>query len=155
MTELVLQLYSQFTRLSVFPFVVCLALLGASSFADSHPSSVGRYAEITPHGSEEIVDLLNRVAEYQQSGELFDDPIVIMLHGPEAVVFTRKKYSMYKPVVDLAEKLDMEGVIDLQICEAWMAVNRITPNEIPSFIKPVPYGQAVIEALEEVGYIRF
>jgi len=119
------------------------------------PASVTRYSEIAPQSEEAVVDLLNRVSQYAETGELFDDPIVIMLHGVEARVFARNNYKMYQPTVDLARQLDERGVIEVQICEVWMSINGVSAEEIPDFIDPVPYGAAVIEEMIESGSVVF
>ena len=119
------------------------------------PASVIRYAEIAPKNEEAVVDLLTRVSQYVENGDLFDDPIVIMLHGAEARVFTRSNYDQYSSVVNLARQLDVQGVIEVQICEIWLSVNGISAEEIPDFIDPVPYGAAVIEEMIESGSVSF
>ncbi len=121
----------------------------------SVPGAITRYAEIAPTSEEAVVDLLNRVSQYVETGDLFDDPIVIMLHGVEARVFARGNYDMYSSVVDLARQLDDQGVIDVQICETWMSVNGVNAEDIPDFIDPVPYGAAVIEEMIDSGSVAF
>ena len=126
---------------------------GSENF--SVPASIIRYAEIAPKSEEAVVDLLNRVSRYVETGDMFDAPIVIMLHGAEARVFARGNYGMYGSVVDLARQLDAQGVIDVQICEVWMSINGVSFEEIPDFIDPVPYGAAVIEEMVDSGSVVF
>jgi len=121
----------------------------------SEPASIRRYAEITPQNEEAVVDLLNRVSQYAESGDLFDDPIVIMLHGPDARVFDRSNYNMYRSVVELARQLDNQGVIEMKICQVWMSRNGVDAEEIPDFIDSVPYGPAVIDKMVESGSVAF
>ena len=154
--------FSRFFKLSsVLILMSCQSLLAADierlprpeNF--SVPASISRYAEIAPKSEEAVVDLLNRVSEYAKTGDRFDDPIVIMLHGAEARVFAQGNYNMYRSVVDLARELDDQGVIDVQICEVWMSVNGVSFEEIPDFIDPVPYGAAVIDEMVDSGSVVF
>ena len=117
--------------------------------------SVGHYAEIAPQSEEDVIELIGRVSEYAESGELFDEPIVIVLHSDEARVFTQRNYARYSTVVDLARQLDADDIIDVKICETWMSKNGLPNAEIPDFIEPVPYGPALIEELIEAGSVRF
>ncbi|MBV1905854.1 MAG: hypothetical protein KUG75_07235 [Pseudomonadales bacterium] len=148
----------------VFTWLVTIVLWHVSVFAEDNPArqdepsentSISRYAEIAPQSEEDVVELLDRISEYAQTERLFDDPIVVMLHGAEARVFTRRNYSSYRSVVDLAKRLDAEGVIDVQICEVWMSKNGMEAKEMADFIKPVPYGVGIIEDMVEAGSIQF
>ena len=78
-----------FARMIAFLVVFCLSMFGQQAYSEpqANSPSVIRYAEITPSSIEEVAELLTRVSEYALSEDLFDAPIVIMLHGPEAAVF--------------------------------------------------------------------
>lgn len=144
--------------------LLCSSLFSQRAFAELEsdvsnstrlPAAVVRYAEIAPQSEEDVVELLSRVSEYAQSGKLFNDPIVIMLHGAEAKVFTQRNYSKYSSIVNLARRLDSEQIIDVQICEVWMSKNDMTGDELPDFIRPVPYGNDILDKLIQAGSVRF
>lgn len=83
------------------------------------------------------------------------EPVVLVLHGDEAAVFTRDNYAMYRAIVDSAARLDAFGAIDVRICAQWMSVNGVSRADIPRFVDPVPYGPAEVNRLLSQGYNRF
>ncbi len=110
--------------------------------------------DISEHSIEELQSLLQRAEEITQAGqeELEDLEIVMILHGPDINWFTLENYNDNRELVDLAKRLDALDIIDLKVCETTMENMEIDPNQIPTFIEPVPYAPNEIKRLSDDGY---
>lgn len=112
--------------------------------------------QIHAHTPDELSGILNRAQIWADQYETYpEEPIAIVLHGPEASVFVKANYQKYKQLVDLAAKLDAFNVVDVRICERWMGSNNVKKNELPPFVETVPYGPAEEERLIKAGYQEF
>lgn len=114
-----------------------------------------QYADINVHTTEELELLFGHVEA------LLDRPrskgeaaiISLVLHGPEVEFFALKNYERYRDIVDCAAKLAALGAVDISICRTQMRQRGIGKNEIPAFLRQVPYGPGEIERLREQGYV--
>jgi len=123
---------------------------------DEHPAKAPYLVQINAHTPEELQGILNRAQNWADQFEAYpDEPIAIVLHGPEANVFVKQNYTMYKSLVDLAAKLDAFNVVDVRICERWMGSNNIEKGQLPPFVETVPYGPAEEQRLIKAGYQEF
>ena len=114
-------------------------------------------ARIREHTEAEFMSILRRaetVITEAQSYPRFE-PIEFVLHGAEAGFFVRDNYDRYQEIVDLAARLDAFGVVDIKICEAWLSMRNVQPDQLPAFVETVPYGPALEDRLEREGYIYF
>lgn len=112
--------------------------------------------DVTKHGKKELQTLLNRVEEiHLTEREKYEGlDLVLILHGPDILLFTNDNYKENKPLVDLAARLDAFGMIDLKICETYMSMADIQRSEVPPFIESVPFAPREIERLTDIGYIN-
>jgi intracellular sulfur oxidation DsrE/DsrF family protein len=144
-------------RAGAFAQVVlaCLCLAGVCDAEIGAATTGARYfAEVSVDDPGALADLLNR-AEGLVNTTPRPEPIVILLHGPEAEPFLRKNYTANRDVVNLAARLDAFKVVDVKVCETWMRDNQVDAEDMPAFIETVPYAPAAVEQLEEAGYVRF
>jgi intracellular sulfur oxidation DsrE/DsrF family protein len=135
---------------------VCLPV----SFACAEAADERRYlAEIELHTEAELFAALQRSQALFDSGELklhADQPVRLVLHGPEVLVLLLQNYQQHKQTVDLAAQLSAFGIVDVKVCETWMRGAKVNPEELPPFIGTVPYGPAEEKRLlDEEGYIWF
>lgn len=114
-------------------------------------------AQIQLHTPEELESLLSRVDEYVEKGVKFpsDDPIAVILHGPELQVFDRKNYQKYKHIVSMAARLEAFNVIDVRVCEVQIQLDGVNRGDLPAFVDSVPYGPAEVDRLLKKGYEYF
>ena len=113
--------------------------------------------EITVHTIEElrvVFDRAEQLAEAPRPGGEADS-IVLVLHGPEVEFFAIGNYGKYRGIVDQAARLDAFDVVDVRICETMMSEYGLGPDDIPSFIEPVPFGPGEVERLQREGYAYF
>ncbi len=116
----------------------------------------GRYLfNITLHTPEEIQAMLRRAEQLSKRTPALDfhTGIALVLHGPEMEIFAKKNYERYKTIVDLARRLDQDGVIKVKMCQAGMQARGIKEQDVPAFIELVPYGPDEIKRLEREGYV--
>ena len=122
------------------------------------PSS--RYiAHIQLHTSDELEKVLERADALLLGGQ-FDagqhEPIVFVLHGPEARVFVQGNYIKNKKLVDMAARLTAFQVVDIRVCETWMGGEGVEKSELPPFVSTVPSGPVEAKRLmEEEHYVYF
>jgi intracellular sulfur oxidation DsrE/DsrF family protein len=110
--------------------------------------------DVTLHSAEQIQALLKRAQELAPKLPLDqkEPSIALVLHGPEIEFFARKNYTQYKDIVDLAAKMDAEGVIDVKVCETRMRSMKLQKEDLPEFVDTVPYGPEEVKRLEREGY---
>jgi intracellular sulfur oxidation DsrE/DsrF family protein len=107
------------------------------------------------HSEAELETLLDRVEQLlerpRKSGEA---PLVsLVLHGPEVEYFALKNYAQYRGVVDRAAKLAALGAVDISICQTQMRNRGIAEDEVPAFLRQVPYGPQEVQRLLDNGYV--
>jgi intracellular sulfur oxidation DsrE/DsrF family protein len=145
--------------------VADLVLLQPSDTATARQSGVaapppgeapaGFVADISLHTEAELEALLGRVEQLlerpRKSGEA---PLVsLVLHGPEVEFFALKNYPQYRGVVDHAAKLAALGAVDISICQTQMRTRGIGEDEVPGFLRQVPYGPQEVQRLLDSGYV--
>lgn len=111
--------------------------------------------DISVHSVEEMELLFSRVEQLlerpRRDGE---EPLVsLVLHGPEVEFFALKNYDRYKSVVDRAAKLAALGAVDISVCQTQMRNYGIGPQEVPSFLRQVPFGPDEVERLVDDGFV--
>lgn len=133
-----------------------LIFLGQPAFAETPQDQKHLMVQIHAHTPAELSGILKRAQIWADQFETYpEEPIAIVLHGPEANVFVKSNYSQYKPLVDLAAKLDAFNVVDVKICERWMGSNNVQKGQLPPFVETVPYGPAEQGRLIKAGYQAF
>jgi len=114
-----------------------------------------RVGDISVHTVEELQRVFARVEELldrpRSEGEA---PLVsLVLHGPEVEFFAVKNYDKYKAVVDHAAKLAALGGVDIAVCQTQMNTLGIGADEMPSFLRQVPFGPNEVERLIDSGFV--
>ena len=112
-------------------------------------------ADISVHTEQELDILFTRVEQLLDRPRSSNEaPLVsIVLHGPEVEFFAVQNYAKYKGIVDRAAKLAALGAVDISICQTQMRNRGITSDQIPAFLRQVPYGPGEVESLLERGYV--
>ncbi|MFC3152433.1 hypothetical protein ACFOEK_15465 [Litoribrevibacter euphylliae] len=123
------------------------------------PNAQGLYvAKVELHTPEELKDLFDRAEDFLSSHQEYSSsgsPIEVVLHGPEVRLFQRKNYQQYKMLVDQAARLDAYKIIDVRICEVWMAQDGVQHSDLPPFVDTVPNGPLYKRQLIKQGYQHF
>ncbi len=112
-------------------------------------------ADISVHTEQELNILFTRIEQLlNRPRSSSEAPLVsIVLHGPEVEFFAVQNYAKYKGIVDRAAKLAALGAVDISICQTQMRNLGITSEQIPSFLRQVPYGPGEVERLRENRYV--
>ena len=119
------------------------------------PGYVARIDLNEPAEIRAILDIAERYFD-DQGIEHPLPPVVMVLHGPEISMFTRRNYPRYREQIDLAAKLTALGVIDVRICETRMAEEGVESEDLLPFVGTVPFGPAEETRLrEEEEYVYF
>lgn len=137
------------------PHSVTPAAQGDGVVAPRLETQSGLVADISVHSEADLEALLGRVEQLlerpRKSGEA---PLVsLVLHGPEVEFFALKNYAQYREVVDHAAKLAALGAVDISICQTQMRNLGIADDEVPAFLRQVPYGPGEVERLLDSGYV--
>lgn len=142
--------------------ITALMLLGGSCLAGADETPPANpllqskvYLQISPRGSEDLAELFTTLEESVAAGETQTDPVVIVLHGPEALPFLRSNYLANRELVDRAARLLAFDRIEMRMCETWMRNNGIRPEELLPFVETVPFAPEEVERLERDGYLRY
>lgn len=111
------------------------------------------YLQISPDGEDDLAALFDTLEDSVAAGEQQPDPVVILLHGPEARSFLRSEYLANQSLVDRAAKLKAFDRVDFRMCETWMRTNGIGRDELLPFVDTVPLAPEEVEKLEQDGYL--
>jgi intracellular sulfur oxidation DsrE/DsrF family protein len=111
--------------------------------------------DISVHSVEEMELLFSRVEQLlERPRRAGEQPLVsLVLHGPEVEFFALKNYARYKSVVDRAAKLAALGAVDISICQTQMRNYGIAPEQVPSFLRQVPFGPDEVDRLVDQGFV--
>ncbi len=123
--------------------------------APSGPPAYNLLADIRVGTVDELQLLFDRV-EHLLDRPLSEgeQPLVsLVLHGSEVEFFALRNYDKYKDVVDRAAKLAALGAVDISICRTQMETYGIQPDQVPGFLRQVPYGPGEVERLRNNGYV--
>ncbi|WIO74503.1 acyl-CoA transferase [Porticoccaceae bacterium LTM1] len=116
--------------------------------ADEPPGYVARFGLNNP---EDVNVALKRAEQIYQDSGLDDSlpPIIFIIHGPEAAIFLKENYSIYKEIVDRAARLSAFKVIDVKVCETRLGVMQALDKPLHPFVGTVKLGPAEIERLRQ------
>jgi uncharacterized protein len=119
------------------------------------PASPRYMFNVSLHTAEELRGMLARAEELaaQQPVLRSETGIALVLHGPEIRLFTKQHYATNKALVDLAERLDKNGVIDITMCQTAMRELGVKETDVPPFITFVPYAPEEIKRLQSEGFV--
>ena len=105
------------------------------------------YLEVSPENPADLQSLFSTLEESLTEELPVTEPIVVVLHGAEALPFTRDAYALNRELVDRAYR-----VIEVRMCETWLHERGLSQSDIPAFIETVPYAPEEIERLQAEGY---
>ena len=131
---------------------LALVLILAAGLGNGEPRT---YLEVSPQGRDDLLALMSTLEGHLDQGLPMTDPVVVVLHGSEATAFTSAGYASNRMLVDQAARLSAYRLIDVRMCETWMEANEVAADEIPAFVKTVPYAPEEIERLEAEGYVPY
>ena len=119
-------------------------------------NSVRQYADISVHTVKDMALLFDRVeALLDRPRTKGEAPIVsLVLHGPEVEFFALKNYERYRELVDRAASLAALGAVDISICQTRMRQFGMGKDDVPAFLRQVPYGPDEVRRLRKEGYIE-
>ena len=118
-------------------------------------SSSRYFFNVKGHSKIDVESLLRRALEIYEAMPADGKEnleIAMVLHGPDAQYFAKKNYAENKSMIDLAEKLEASGFVDLKVCAVSAKSQGIEHDGFPAFIEIVPYGPKAIENLERAGF---
>ena len=112
-------------------------------------------ADISVHTEDELEILFAQVEQIlDRPRSKSEAPLVsIVLHGPEIEFFAVQNYGKYKGIVHRAAKLAALGAVDISICQTQMRNLGIATDQVPPFLRQVPYGPDEVGRLLENGYV--
>ena len=123
--------------------ILATLCLGGVVHAPAEAAGKRYFAEVSVDDPAALADLLNRAESLIETTPR-PEPIIILLHGPEAEPFLRSNYSANRDVVNLAARLDAFKIVDVKVCETWMQENDVTADDMPAFVETVPYAPATV-----------
>lgn len=114
-----------------------------------------RVGDISVHTIAELELLFDRVEQLldRPRGDGEQALVSLVLHGPEVEFFAFKNYAKYRAVVDRAAKLAALGAVDISICQTQMHNYGIGTDQVPSFLRQVPFGPDEVERLLDQGFV--
>jgi intracellular sulfur oxidation DsrE/DsrF family protein len=112
-------------------------------------------ADISLHTEEELEVLFDRIEALLERprAESEDVLVSLVLHGPEVEFFALKNYEKYQSVVDRAAKLNALGAVDISVCRTRMKNLDIGVDEVPAFLRQVPFGPGEVKRLLDSGAV--
>jgi intracellular sulfur oxidation DsrE/DsrF family protein len=137
--------------------LIGMLLLFSSPAMAASGDSVRSYLEISPSNLDDLETLLTTLERSLDTAVPGADvePIVLILHGDEAVPFTRRQYQANRSLVDRTALLDAYSLLDVRMCETWMMENDVQRSDLPPFIETIRYAPDEVRKLEAEGYQPF
>lgn len=131
--------------------LICLALTALAT-APLAAAADRVYLEVSPDGTDDLLALLDDLDQALLGDEPQSDPVVVVLHGPEAEPFIRSNYPDNRALIDRAARLQAFERLDLRMCESWMERNGFSRRDLLPFVEPIPYAPEEVERLRTEGY---
>lgn len=115
--------------------------------------TVRSFLEITPGNLTELEALVSTLeAADILSSNVTSEPVVVILHGDEALPFTRSRYAENRSLVDRTALLDAYRLLDVRMCRTWMQENGISDNDLLPFVDTVDFAPEEARRLTAEGY---
>lgn len=110
------------------------------------------YLQVSPEGRADLHHLLGDLEAALLANEEQKNPVIVVLHGPEAAPFLRRNYRQNRLLVDRAARLEAFGRVELRMCETWLRDNGFDESDLLPFVEAVPRAPDEIRRLEQAGY---
>lgn len=82
----------------------------------------------------------------------FENKIVLVLHGNEIPFFGIKNHAKYKALMQRAQSLSLDGIIEFRMCQVAARGHGFKPEDIHGFVNIVPMADAEIIELQSKGF---
>lgn len=98
--------------------------------------------------------VLDRVSYLSQinGADPFENKMVIVLHGNEIPFFAIKNHAKYKALMQRAQSLALDGIIEFRMCRVAARGHGFEPTDIHGFVNVVPMADAEIIDLQRQGF---
>lgn len=147
-------------------FMLVLALFAASALAETDaPWGKAKALEkeyskqkvvydVTVDSVQKLDRVLDRVSYLNliNGADPFDNKIVIVLHGNEIPFFAIKNHAKYKTLMQRAQSLSLDGIIEFRMCRIAARGHGFAPEDIHGFVTVVPMADAEIIDLQRQGF---
>lgn len=140
--------------------VLCVLYFVSASFvlAETYKSPKVVY-DVAVSSTEALNNVLARASHMGRltGADPLTGSIVLVMHGTEVTFFVKDEYDTYKAVVDRAKNLSVDGTVKFVISEVALKVRGLSAEDMPEFVKVVPFGDAEIARLQnekQHAYIR-
>lgn len=127
-------------------------------YLSSNTDETNYLGRIGYNNPDQLVEALKRVEGLYlyDEGDQLNNPVSIVVHGPEVSIFQKQNYEMNKSIVDLAARLSALGVIDINVCETRLSALNANEQTVYPFVGTVPFGPTEVNRLlEEENYVYF
>ena len=139
-----------------------LAMQGTALAADNAPWGTGNVVDIQYKPQRVVYDVasgnlrhfelvLDRASYLSKvyQADPFSASIVIVMHGDEIPYFATKNYDKYKALMQRAQSLTYDEVIEFRMCKIAAKAHGFDPKDIHGFVKLVPMADAEIIRLQK------
>ena len=147
-------------------FMFALALFATSSFAAPDApwgqakalDKEYRKQKVVYDVAVDSVPALNRVLDRVSylslinGADPFENKMVIVLHGNEIPFFAIKHHARYKALMQRAQSLSLDGIIEFRMCRVAARGHGFQPEDIHGFVTVVPMADAEIIELQRQGF---
>lgn len=149
-----LRLISSATAICLISMLSCLV---SNPAVAASGDVIRSYLEVSPGNLDDLETLLTTLERSLDTAVPGADvePIVLILHGDEALPFTRDQYQANRSLVDRTALLDAYSLLDVRMCETWMMANDVEQSDLPPFIDTIRFAPDEVRKLEAEGYQPF
>lgn len=147
-------------------FLLLLTLLSSAAFAApdapwGHAKALEKeyrkqkvVYDVAVSSAQALERVLDRVSFLSQvnGADPFDNKFVIVLHGNEIPFFAIKNHAKHKALMQRAQSLSLDGIIEFRMCRVAARGHGFEPNDIHGFVNIVPMADAEIIELQHKGF---
>ena len=94
----------------------------------------------------------NHIRAYTNYAPLSEIEIVVVSHGPEAVIFAKQNEKKFKEAIERMKSFNENYDVQFYVCNNTLKFMGFDKKDIQPFAVIVPAGVAKLAALEEEGY---
>lgn len=149
------------------PLILLLSLIAVPALAESDApwgqakpidkeySKQKAVYDVTVDSVQKLDRMLDRVSYLSliNGADPFENKIVIVLHGNEIPFFAIKNHAKYKALMQRAQSLSLDGIIEFRMCRVAARGHGLQPEDIHGFVSIVPMADAEIIELQRQGFV--